>query len=77
MKIRCQCCRGTGQTELPARLNDGLHTLKKLKVAKVSAFARALGMEITASHHLMRRLVKSGFAERVPNLTPAQYRAKE
>lgn len=75
MKIRCQNCGGSGKAELPKRLADGHMILKLLRNATVAAFAAKMSMELTAAHHLMRRMVAAGVAQRVEGVSPAQYRA--
>jgi len=75
MQIRCPHCNGSGKSELPKRLGEGLAALKALKVANVSSFSAKVGIELTASHHLMRRLVQAGLAQRVEGISPARYQA--
>jgi hypothetical protein len=73
--IKCSCCGGSGRTELPAMLQKGFESLSSLNIATVAEFSRFNGSELTASHHLMRRLVLVGVAERVAGSAPAKYRA--
>lgn len=75
MKIRCQNCDGTGKAELPKRLADGHAALKSLRNATVASFSEKMGTELTAAHHLMRRMVAAGVARKVEGVSPAQYRA--
>lgn len=74
--ISCPKCNGKGRSELPPRLRAGYDAIKKLKVATVSEFAKIMGTEVTASHHLVKRLVAAGVIERVPDSAPAKYQVR-
>lgn len=74
MKIPCQKCGGNGRVELPKRLGEGYAALKELGASTVATFSAKMGLELTASHHLMRRLVGSGLVKQVEGVSPAMYR---
>lgn len=76
MKLRCLKCNGTGRAELPLRLRLCRDAVASLRAAKVSTIAKELNAEITATHHLIRRLVVEELVERVPESSPAQYRLR-
>jgi len=73
-RITCKSCGGKGNTELPDRLKRGYTVLLGFEATRITPWAKKLRTEVTAAHHLMKRLVKAGAAEQVKQ-RPAEYRA--
>lgn len=74
--VTCTRCNGKGKSKLNRRLQDGLAALGAFKRAvTVLEFSKSMGSNLTASHHLMKRMVASGVAKRVKMSSPATYQA--
>ncbi len=72
----CPRCKGTGRAKLNRRLQEGFDMLKKQKYVTVARFSLLMNSELTAAHHLMRRMVLAGVATEYGDHSPARYRAK-
>ena len=75
--VTCNCCSGKGVKELPNKLREFFHTLKKNEPATISAVSKKCGVELTAAHHRMSRLVELGVVKRVRGSSPAEYSSSQ
>ena len=74
IKIDCTFCGGSGKRDLPEDIHVSYHAVKKLEPATVAAFSKETGIELTAAHHRVKRLVKLGLVERLVDVSPARYK---
>lgn len=74
MKMRCTHCNGTGRSNIPKRLNDGLEALRHFKKATVAQVSQHISVELTATHRIVQRMVAAGLAVKIPDSSPAIYR---
>jgi hypothetical protein len=72
-KIKCPECSGNGEVVMPAKLRSAYNALRKTQPATVAQISKALGAELSLTHHFVQRLVKVGAARKVQAKMPARY----
>lgn len=73
--IPCTCCEGKGKRNLPKALKESHEAAKKLGKFTVAGFSEKTGVEVTAAHHRISRLVKLGVVKNLGGV-PAKYVVK-
>ena len=74
--ISCPKCKGRGKITLNKTLQRGLDVLGSKKSVTLAEYSNLMVIELSNAHHLMRRLVQAGVAEKLENTRyPAKYRA--